>query len=218
MDRSRGPRRDRSSGRGSRSSELRKQQTSATSTGGSTSESTNYLIERMFNSSAGRTRPPSDSNTADHHVFLENARACDTTTSDGSPSKHSRSSSAGRRERRKEEATDNNNEDNVSESGTYTIESDAQGGEIKKARQSIDTVFGVKDGDVKMTEEHSVHTNGSATTVERSEHQRGQPEGGQPGAERTDSESREEETEDDEGREADGEEEVRTIYIISLPF
>lgn len=85
---------------------------------------TNYLISRMLFS---------DKASNGHRTKSSRATAV------SSQSPKSKSSSA--RVRR-----DDNIPDNASETGTYTIEDDGQSGEVQKARDDIDVLFGVDHG------------------------------------------------------------------------
>lgn len=169
-----------------KTSELRKQQTSLTST----TDSTNYLIERMFNQpSGGRSRAPVSITTdsvddSSGFVTYDDVPSIERPPSDGvSSSKHSRESctvpqpqiSGGEPScatgTLRPFDRQGSLSDNISESGTYTIESENQGSDLQKARESIDAVFGVEEtvqeADIRLDKALKSHVSDFTTRPKR---------------------------------------------------
>ena len=154
-----------------------------------------YLIDKMFTQQTGRsgsqgeTAANQEPEESPQHVPFDETLVYNT-PSDGSPSKHSHSGSGSKakphvkskkstqdskRNQSKEKTGEEGPADNVSESGTYTIESENTGKEVQEARKSIDAVFGVmpeSDTEIVKTKKPAVDRKGLSENKVRSDLQK----------------------------------------------
>lgn len=123
-------------------------------------ESASYLIDKMFssgiksNTAKSSVKSPKTDRFSEHAMYKEAKLfefGKENTKDNSSTKKNTKSGSTGKPENEKKpkassDGSKKKDEDNVSESGTYTIEADSKPSqEEEKARDNIDKAFGITD-------------------------------------------------------------------------